>query len=91
MLNTLIKYNTFKVLADIKNMTIIATEDQDWLHSAFLPRATDFGFKVIAIVKPEQYFNQVAVENISNKADKNKLAINLFNNVENAREWLSLI
>ena len=38
MLNTLIRHNTFKVLADIRNMTIIAGEDQDWLHSAFLPR-----------------------------------------------------
>ncbi|HEX9979628.1 MAG TPA: STAS/SEC14 domain-containing protein [Flavobacterium sp.] len=91
MLNTLIKNDTFKVLADIKNMTIIAREDQEWLDTVFLPRATDFGFRVIAIVKPEHYFNKVAVESISYKVDKNKLSINFFDNVDNAREWLSLI
>ncbi|HEX8575638.1 MAG TPA: STAS/SEC14 domain-containing protein [Flavobacterium sp.] len=91
MLNTLIKNNTFKVLANIKDMTIIAREDQEWLDTDFLPRATDFGFKVIAIVKPDHYFNKVAVETISYKIDKNKLAIQSFNTVADAREWLSLI
>ena len=91
MLNTLIKNSTFKVLADIKDMTIIAREDQEWLDTDFLPRATDFGFKVIAIVKPDHYFNKVAVESISYKVDKNKLALQFFNNVRDAREWLSLI
>ena len=66
MLNTLIKNNTFKVLADIKDMTIIARDDQEWLDKEFLPRATDFGFRVLAIVKPD-YFNKVAVESISYK------------------------
>ena len=91
MLNTLIKNNTFKVLANIKDMTIIAREDQEWLDTDFLPRATDFGFKVLAIVKPDHYFNKVAVESISYKVDKNKLAIQFFNNIKEAREWLSLI
>ena len=30
MLNTLIKYNTFKVLADFKDMILIGSEDQRW-------------------------------------------------------------
>ncbi|MDB5226300.1 MAG: hypothetical protein JWN78_493 [Bacteroidota bacterium] len=91
MLNTLIKNNAYKVLADIKDMTIIAREDQEWLDTDFLPRATDYGFKVIAIVQPDHYFNKVAVESISYKVDKNKLAIQFFNNVNDAREWLSLL
>ena len=91
MLNTLIQNNAYKVLADIKDMTLIGTEDQEWINLHFLPRATDFGFKVLAIVKPDYYFNKVAVETISHKADKNKLAIQFFNNTENAKEWLSLV
>jgi hypothetical protein len=91
MLNTLIKNNTFKVLADIKDMTIIAREDQEWLDQEFLPRATDFGFRVLAIVTPEQYFNKVAVESIWSKVDKNKLTINFFETARDAEEWLSLI
>ena len=88
MLNTLIKNNCSKVLADIKDMKIIAMEDQQWLNEEFLPRATKFGFKAIAIIKPDYYFNKVAVETISYKADKDKLTINFFDNTKEAREWL---
>jgi hypothetical protein len=31
MLKTLIKHNTFKVLADFKDMMLIGSEDQKWL------------------------------------------------------------
>ena len=89
MLNTLIQNNCSKVLADIKDMKIIAMEDQQWLNEEFLPRATSFGFKAIAIVKPDYYFNQVAVETISYKADKDKLTINFFDKIEEAKTWLS--
>ena len=91
MLNTLIKNNSSKVLADIKDMTIIGMEDQRWLNEEFLPRATTFGFNSIAIVKPDHYFNKVAVEGISYRADKNKLTINFFDNRDEAKEWLGKI
>ncbi|HEU5165290.1 MAG TPA: STAS/SEC14 domain-containing protein [Chitinophagaceae bacterium] len=91
MLNMLIQNNCSKVLADIKDMKIIAMEDQQWLNEEFLPRATSFGFKSIAIVKPDFYFNKVAVETISYKADKDKLTINFFDNTDEAKEWLSKI
>jgi len=91
MLNTLIKNNCSKVLADIKDMKIIAMEDQQWLNEEFLPRATKFGFKAIAIIKPNYYFNKVAVETISYKADKDKLTINFFDNIDVAKAWLSKI
>lgn len=88
MLNTLIQANSFKVLADIKDMVLIGMEDQQWLETQFLPRAIRFGFKAIAIVKPDHYFNKVAVETISYKVDRDKLAINFFDNATEAKEWL---
>lgn len=89
MLNTLIKNNCSKVLADIKDMKIIGMEDQQWINEVFLPRATKFGFKAIAIVRPASYFNNVAVESISYKVDKDKLTINFFDNIEGAKTWLA--
>lgn len=91
MLNTLICNGSFKVLADIRSMSVIAGEDQQWLNSRFLPRATDFGFKVIAIVRPEHYFNKVAVESIAQKIDGNKLAVKFFDTRSQAQQWLGLI
>ena len=91
MLNMLIKNNCSKVLADIRDMKIIAMEDQQWLNEEFLPRATTFGFKAIAIIRPDFYFNKVAVESISYKADKEKLTINFFDNKTEATDWLNKI
>jgi hypothetical protein len=91
MLNTLIKNNCFKVLADIKDMVLISMEDQEWLNGHFLPRAIEFGFKAIAIIRPDFYFNKVAVESISYKVDKEKLMINFFDNAIEARTWLQTI
>jgi ribonuclease HII len=76
------------VLADLKEMVLIGREDQEWLDTQFLPRAIKFGFKAIAIIKPDHYFNKVAVESISYKVDKDKLAINFFDNIADAKDWL---
>jgi len=69
-------------------MVLIGLEDQEWLDTQFLPGAIKFGFKAIAIIKPDHYFNKVAVENISYKVDKGKLAINFFENISEAKKWL---
>lgn len=88
MLNTLVQNNSSKVLADIKDMVLIGMEDQQWLDRHFLPRAIKSGFKAIAIIRPDSYFNKVAVESISYKVDKDKLAINFFDNISEAKDWL---
>jgi len=89
MLDTLISNNCSKVLADIKDMVIIGREDQHWLDTNFLPRAIRAGFKAIAIIRPVHYFNKVAVESISYKVDQDKLAINFFDDVNGAKQWLT--
>lgn len=88
MLNKLIHHKTTKVLADVKDMVLIGREDQEWLNRQFLPRAIGFGFKSIAMIRPEHYFNKVAVESVSYKVDKDKLAIHFFDNMDEAKEWL---
>jgi hypothetical protein len=89
MLQTLKSNGATKVFADIKEMAIIGMEDQAWLNTDFLPRAIAAGFRAIAIIRPHAYFNKVAVESISYKVDKEKLAIAFFDNERSAREWLA--
>jgi hypothetical protein len=90
MLNILIKNDCSKVLAKLRNMTLIGAEDQNWLASNFLPRAIKFGFRSIAIVKPASYFSKVAVENISSQVNNENLKINFFDNPEEAAECLKV-
>ncbi|HSZ72688.1 MAG TPA: STAS/SEC14 domain-containing protein [Cytophagaceae bacterium] len=91
MLNVLIKNHASKVLADAKDMVMIGMEDQQWMNTEFLPRAINFGFKAIAMIKPDHYFNKVAIESISYKVNKEKLTIRFFDEVEEARQWLKNI
>ncbi|MES1214349.1 MAG: hypothetical protein ABUT20_02435 [Bacteroidota bacterium] len=88
MLETLIKNKASKVLADIREMDLIGQEDQHWLENNFLPRAITAGFKKIAIVQPQSYFNKVAVECISRKINKEQLTLEFRENIEEAVGWL---
>jgi hypothetical protein len=88
MLKVLVENKTSKVLAEIQDMVIIGGEDQVWLETQFLPRAIKSGFKAVAMVKPKSYFNKIAVETVSYKIDKEKLAISFFDTVEEAKNWL---
>lgn len=89
MLSELVKHKTSKVLADIKNMVLIAQNDQSWLIDYFIPKAVDKGFKAIAIIKPDYYFNKVALETIAYKVNKERLEIQFFDKREDARDWLT--
>jgi hypothetical protein len=88
MLNILIENRFNKVLADVKDMVLIGMDDQKWMETSFLPRAIRFGFKACAIVRPNSYFNKVAVETISFKVDQEKLQINFFETFDEAKAWL---
>ena len=89
MLNTLISNQCSKVLADVSKMVLISQEDQRWLEINFLPRAVRFGFKKIALIQPASYVNKVAIETINNKIDKEKLSLQIFDNVDDAKAWLA--
>lgn len=88
MLKTLVENICKKVLADIRNMVLIAMDDQRWLEDYFLPKAINAGFSEIAIIKPTSYFNKVAVETVSYKMDKEKLRIDFFDSEDEATQWI---
>ena len=88
MLQLLKQNNSSKVLADIKDMTIIGREDQNYVQFNFLPRAIDAGFRAIAIVRPVNHFNAVAIETISYRVNKTVVQMRVFDDIEEARKWL---
>lgn len=88
MFKCLKKYKVSKVLGLIKEMTLISNEDQKWLDSFFLPKAVEHGFGYCALLRPENYFNRVAIENVTYKVDDHRLQIRIFDSEDEAREWL---
>jgi ferredoxin-NADP reductase len=88
MLSMLKQHNARKVLADIKDMTIIGREDQNYVQFNFLPRAIAEGFRAIALVKPVSYFNAVAIETISYRVKQTVVQMRVFDDLDSAKEWL---
>jgi hypothetical protein len=91
MLDFVKKNKSTKVLANVRDMTLIGMDDQVWLEKDFLPRAVAEGFKTLAIISPLSYFNKVALESIYYKVDKNKLTITFFDNQRSAKEYLATL
>lgn len=91
MLTLLKENNAGKVLADIKDMTLISTDDQNYVQFNFLPRAIEAGFRAIAIVRPLNYFNAVAIETISYRVRQTVVQIRVFDDVKTATDWISSI
>lgn len=77
-----------KVLADIKDMTLISMQDQSYTVHSFLPRAIEAGFRAIAIVNPTSYFNAVAIETMAYRVNKTVVQMKVFDNKEDASAWL---
>ncbi len=90
MLDLLIEKKASKVIADVKNMKLISMEDQKWVEDEFLPRALKAGFRVMALITSNDYFNRVSVENITQKIDPSKLVLKYFDNIFSAEEWLKM-
>lgn len=89
MLDTLAANNANKVLADLRAMELIGSNDQHWLENNFVPRAIEKGFRALAIVQPEAYFTKVSVESVSYKVENEKLTISFFKTPEEAERFLA--
>ena len=88
MFRELTKHKATKVLGNIKDMVLISHDDQIWLIDYFLPKAIAGGFRAIALVRPDHYFNKVAIETIAYKVNQEKLRIQIFNDSNEAIAWL---
>lgn len=88
MLKLLVEHRAHNVLADIKSMTLIGQEDQNYVKFNFLPRAIERGFRAIALVRPSNYFNALAVESISYRVQQTSVQIRIFDSLAEAQAWL---
>lgn len=78
---------SYKLIADLRQMKIIALQDQQWLYNNWLPRAITAGLSFVAIVESDDYFNRLTVDAVSQKID-DKITIRYFNNILSARSWI---
>jgi hypothetical protein len=88
VLATLAAHKASKILCDIRHFLLIGAEDQVWLNGHWLPRAIEAGLCHAAIVTPLYFFNRVAVGEVVQRLDSNRLRVEYFEATEAARDWL---
>jgi len=82
-------HHAARLLGDIREFVLIGAEDQAWLSQVWIPRAISVGLRTVAMVTPVFYFNRVAVENVEKNLGPDSLALQYFDNRDDARAWLS--
>jgi len=82
------------VIADVTEMKVINPEMQAWNHDIWMPRAVKAGYSVLALVQSNDFFNQVAVNNIITAYKKDygdDFKINVVKSQKEAEEWISTL
>ena len=79
-----------KLLADTRDMKIISIKDQQWLYLNWLPRTIAAGLNFAAIIKSEDFFNRLSVDNVVQQVNDH-LTVKYFNTFLRAKNWLKVI
>jgi len=87
MIDFYVEKKVNKWIANLTKMEAISPELQDWANNDWFPRALAAGVKFMAVVVPEDVFNQFAVENIMTKV-ADTLTTHYFSNVDEAKNWI---
>ena len=89
ILGVIVERKSSNLLADIKEFVLIGADDQHWLTSNWIPRATGAGLRNVAMISSSFYFNRVAVGNVEGKLDPERIILQYFDTRDAAREWLA--
>ena len=80
---------TLNWLADNRKMKAIRQKDQEWLESVIIPKLMASPLQKMATMVSDDIFNQMAVENLHSKANKQvKFDHQYFKNEKAAAQWL---
>ncbi len=90
-LQLIIEKNSSRWLADMRNMQVLALEDQDWANQDWFPRAIKGGIRKMALVQPKSALAKMGVRNVMNKVMDVNLETNNFDNVSDAKAWLKQV
>lgn len=88
-LKLLVEKEAAKMLVDNTNGKAVAPDDQKWLNEDWFGRAFTLGYRASAVVMSKDVFNAIAVKNIVNNVDGKKFTVGMFDNLEDAKKWIT--
>lgn len=75
-------------LVDISESSVIKKEDTEWAATTAIPLAVKNGLKNYGFVLPKNVFAQVSLNNFRRDLNQPTLSIELFDNLERAKDWV---
>jgi len=88
VLSTLSEKRISRVVMDGGKAKVVAAEDQVWLNTDWVARATDAGYRTCAIVIPKDLFGQMSTRQVVTQADQSKVTIRMFDDTIDAMNWI---
>ena len=84
----ILKYGASKWLSDMRNEGVVSVKDQKWLTEEMMPKAFQAGLRRVALVVSKDVFVRFYTKNIEQPVNDHFQSKH-FDDVENARKWLS--
>jgi len=78
-------------LADLRNLGVVAEEDQDWSNEVWFPKALQTTLTHMAIVMPQKVIARWSVDRIMQRVEGTQLVIHYFDNVDAAVAWFASV
>ena len=76
-------------LADVRNMSLIQVEDQDWTNQDWFPRAANMGIRKMAVILSTQSIAQSSTNRIMRRVNGITIETAMFDNETDAKHWLT--
>ena len=76
------------VIADAREMKVIAEADRQWIIDDWFPRALQAGFRCQALIVTRDSFNEQAIKLIVSKYNNEAVKTHYFIVPEDAEEWV---
>jgi len=86
--DALAKYSASKWLSDDRNNSALSQEDTEWSMNFWFPRAIKAGWKYWALVVPQDLLARMNLKQFVDSYYDKGLRIMVFNNPEEAMQWL---
>lgn len=87
LIHALERKNTTVIVADARQMKIIAFNDQQWAIEDWYPRAVKAGFRFQGLILSKDSFNEITVKKITQNYDDAIVTTQYFTSPNEALEW----
>lgn len=77
------------LISDLREQGLVSVDDVKWLEEEILKKAIILGIEKIALVNNDTIFSQVYADTIKRKLSNSPIRVQLFEEPDSAKAWLS--